>query len=316
MSGFRRPLPYALIAIAMAGGFHVEPRSSHVIEPARAYAADARPLPFFYDLYTFRGTAGKTTVVTAYAVEAGELEREYVDDRVQYRFSVTLVLTDTELRTVHTTHDTVFVDVARALRPEHLLFTHVEVLAPPSTAMQQQFTMIDATTPGIGQLYNDALPIPDYSGDHLMISDIAFGHADADSGWRRRNATLALLPTRQFPTSEFNVYYEIYNLPVGRTYTTEIAFEPLREEGGDRDDRRPVRLQFTGESAAGRDGVLAELRRVESSLERGSYRITVTITDGTTGEKASRSRNFEVRGWERGATMVAARPSGHDSHQR
>ena len=49
----------------------------------------------------------------------------------------------------------------------------------------------DATTPGVGQLYSSPFPIPDYSGDHLMLSDIALGQlfgdgADACCGVRVR----------------------------------------------------------------------------------------------------------------------------------
>ena len=37
------------------------------------HADDLRPLPFFHDLYTFRGPAGSTDIVSAFAVEAGHL---------------------------------------------------------------------------------------------------------------------------------------------------------------------------------------------------------------------------------------------------
>ena len=36
-----------------------------------------RPLPFFYDLYTFRGDERTTTVVVAFAVPVLRLEREW-----------------------------------------------------------------------------------------------------------------------------------------------------------------------------------------------------------------------------------------------
>src|SRR5690606_37336777 len=261
----------------------------------------ARPLPFYYDLYTFRGDGGMTTVVSAFAVEAGELETERVGDGVRYRFSVTLVLADPVVKSVTNTHDTVFVRVPRPLEDEHLLFTHASIDAPPSTTTRQRVIMTDATTPGIGQLYSDSFPIPDYSGSNLMLSDIALGHPDANGGWRRGGATLALLPTSQFPSSAFDVYYEIYNMPTGARYTTSILIEPIG--GGD-----PVTLEFEGVSLAERGGVIPELRRVETSLERGSYRITVTITNRDTGVRVSRSREFDVRGWDRGTTMVAAIP--------
>jgi hypothetical protein len=269
----------------------------------------AGPLPFFYDLYTFRGQADSTTVVAAFAVPAGRLEKEGFNARVRYRFDVTLVLADTALGSVSRTDDSVFVGVTRPLADEHLLFTHVEVQAAPSGSTLQRVIMSDAKTPGVGQLYSSSFPIPDYSGRHLMLSDIALGQPDADAGWKRGAATLALLPTSQFPASAFDVYYEIYNLPYGHTYVTEIAVEHADDSGTARvGDRRPVRLRFAGESAARADGSLPELRRVETSLANGRYRITVTIRDGVTGQTASRSRVFEVNEWQRGATLVPAWP--------
>jgi hypothetical protein len=122
--------------------------------------------------------------------------------------------------------------------------------------------------------------------------------------------TLALLPTSQFPAGAFDVYYEIYNLPRGRAYTTEIGVQELNESGRPIDQDPPARLSFSGESAAGGDDAIQELRRVEASLGRGSYRLTVTVTDTRTGESASRTRDFEVRGSQRRATMVAALPHG------
>ena len=129
-----------------------------------------RPLPFFYDLYTFRAEGGRTTVVAAFAVEAGDLETKRVDDNNRYRFSVTLLLADTALRSVTNRHDSVFVDLPRRLRDEHLLYTHIEVEAPPSPDIRQSVYMIDATESGIGQLYWEYMRIPDYSGTELMLS--------------------------------------------------------------------------------------------------------------------------------------------------
>jgi hypothetical protein len=268
-----------------------------------------RPLPFFYDLYTFRADGDSTTVVAAFAVEAGELETRRVDDNNRYRFSVTLLLADTVLRSVTNRHDSVFVDLPRRVRGEHLLYTHIEVQAPPSPNIRQTVFMIDATEAGIGQSYWQYIQIPDYSGTELMLSDVALGQPDAQIGWERRGATLALLPTRQLPSRQFDIYYEIYNLPAGNPYTTEITIERL---AGDPDeaaqDREPIRLRFSGESTAGADHTLPEMRHVGTPFAKGSYRITVTIEDLNTGERASQSRTFEVQNSGPGATMVPAVP--------
>lgn len=258
-------------------------------------------LPFFYDLHTFRGDEGNTTVVAAIAVPVRGLRRERRNSRVRYRFDVRFVLADTARRSVVETVDSVFVSMPRALAGQHLLHTYVEVQAPPTTSTLQRVVVTDATRPGVGQLYDSPFPIPDYSGTDLMLSDIAFGLPDATAGWTRRGVTLALLPTSQFPESTFDVYYEIYNLPSGSPYDTEISVEPL-----DDPEDLVVRTLFSGESAARADGSFGELRRVESALPKGRYRLTVAVRDKVSGQIATRSRVVEVRGWGRGATMVPA----------
>jgi hypothetical protein len=277
--------------------------------PARTTPAARRPLPFFYDLYTFRGDARHTAVIAAFAVPTGQLEREEEDDEVRYRFDVTLVLADTATRAVYRTDDTVFVSVPRPLDGEHLLATHIEVRAPPSSTTLQRVIMNDETTPGIGQLYTSAFPIPDYRGSRLMLSDIAMGLPDAQAGWIRGDVRLALLPTSQFPEGSFDLYYEVYNLPRGNRYVTEITIEPVDEEGTPQPDAgNAVRTTFTGEAATRGDGSLAELRRVDATLPRGRYRLTVSVTDQETGGVARRSRLFHVQGWMPGTTLVPALP--------
>ena len=310
-------LPWTFTAILVGGfGFDVAsqvagPSDILVVQPSTSVdRSPVRPLPFFYDIYTFRGEGGRTTVVAAFAVEAGELETKRVGDNERYRFSVTLVLADTVLRSVTNRHDSVFAELPRRVSDEHLLYTHIDVQAPPSHDIQQRLTMIDATESGIGQLYWKYTQIPDYSGTELMLSDVALGQPDATTGWTRGEATLALLPTSRFPSSAFDVYYEIYNLPVGNPYTTEVTVE--RVAGSSREtaeDREPIRMRFSGESAAAADGTLPQLRAVTASLGKGSYRITVTIEDLSTGKTASGSRTFEIRSSGRGATMVPALPN-------
>lgn len=276
------------------------------VEVGDAYV---RPLPFFYDLYTFRGDGDSTTVVAAFAVEAGNLDTKRVDDSNRYRFNVTLLLADPTLGSVTNRHDSVFVDLPRRMSDEHLLYTHIEVKAPPSRRIRRSVFMIDATQAGTGQVYSEYIQIPDYSGTELMLSDVALGQPDAQIGWERGGATLALLPTRQVPSRAFDIYYEIYNLPTGNPYTTEITFERIAVSSGEKvEDYVPVSLRFEGESAAAADGPVSEMRRVETSFGKGRYRMTVTVEDRTTGETATRTRMFELRTSGRDATLVPAVP--------
>ena len=266
-----------------------------------------RDLPFFYDLYTFRTDGGGTTVVAAVAVPVRRLRAERMDRRVRYRFDLRFVVADTSRLSVFSTIDSVFVSVPRALSGQHLLHTYVEVEAAPSTTTVQRVIVTDAARPGTGQLYTTPFPIPDYSGTDLMLSDIALGLPDPKGGWTRRGATLALLPTSEFPESSFDVYYEIYNLPSGTPYETAISIEPLDGSGS---DDRAVRTLFSGESAARADGSVAELRQVQSALPKGRYRLTVSVRNMVSGQIAARSRPIQVRGWRSGTTLVPAMPRG------
>jgi hypothetical protein len=264
----------------------------------------AGPLPFFYDLYTFRGPAGSTAVVSSFAVEAGRLATRAVDGRKQYRFSLSLVLADTALKRVSNTHDTVYIEVEQPFPDEHLLYTHVEVLAAASTSTWQRVIVIDAITSGVGQLYTEPYPIPDYSGSALMLSDIVLARPGAETGWERGDLILGILPSTRFPPDVFDIYYEIYNLPADHVYVTEIAIEKAEPDGAP--EHEPIRLRFSGQSDSGPDGQLSELRQVDASLSRGSYRLTVTVTDRVTGQTATRSRSFVVQDRARDATRVKA----------
>jgi hypothetical protein len=263
------------------------------------YPSYARELPFFYDLYTFRGQPGKTAVVAAFAVPADKLEKNVDDEGVHYRFDVSLILADTAMGTVSRTDDSATVRATRALSDQELLRAHLEVQVPPSASTLQRVIMTDPTVPGIGQLYGGPFPIPDYSGSNLMLSDIALGQPNPATGWKRGDVTLALVPTNQFPTGSFSLYYEIYNLPAGRSYTTEVMIERVDKGAGERlrglfgagDD---VRVKYSGESSARADGTLPELRTIGVPLRKGRYRMTVIVKDDASGQTARRSRLFRI----------------------
>lgn len=267
-------------------------------------------LPFFYDLYTFRGSGGVTLVAAAVAVEAGELEAERVDDGVGYRFNVSFVLADTLLKTVHRADGTVSVSATRPLRGEHLLHTQVTVEAPPSTHTMQRVVMTDPQAVGVGQLYDSSFPIPDYSGDTLMLSDIALGQPAGDEGWRRGDVSLSILPIGRFPGSTFEIYYEIYNLPPGHGYDTQVTVELLGDPGS-ASATESFGLRFQADARSGSGNTVQELRSISGQLEVGLYRMTVAVEDRVSGEVVTRTRLFQVRPTGDGTTpVIAVPPSG------
>jgi hypothetical protein len=303
------PLAIAFLAVWTVPGMVPPDRVGSASGSEEGTAQPAGSLPFFYDLYSFRGDSGVTDVVASFAVPAGNLDHDNVDGNVRYRFSVTFVLADTALGLVSRADDSVFVSVERPLAGEHLLHSHVETGAAPSRTTVQRVVVTDASYPGTGQLYTHAYEVPDYGGEALMLSDIALGLPERSGGWRRGDVTLALLPRDRLPSGVFDVYYEVYNLTEGGAYRTEISIEPLRGPDPPRlAGDRSVRVSFAGESAAEPGEALPELRRLDASLADGPYRLTVTVTDEITGQTARRETPLVVRKWEEGATLVPTCP--------
>lgn len=253
-----------------------------------------RELPFFFDLYTFRGDAGRTSVVAAVAVPFEKLTRHAND----YRLDVSLILADTASRRVIRQDDSLSL-AARSVKPDDLFRLHVEVAAPPSNSTVQRVIVSDPSEPGVGQLYGGPFRIPDYSGTKLMLSDLVLAEPVAEGRWHRGDVALALVPTGFFRGGSFNIFYEIYNIATNAKFVTEIEIEALRESAGDKikglfAGKGKMTLRFESEAVNARDGVLQELRRVDAPLPAGSYRMSVTVKNLETQETAKAEREFAV----------------------
>lgn len=94
----------------------------------------------------------------------------------------------------------------------------------------------------------------------------------------RTHVTLPTSPTPRGvpPHHRFRAYYEVYGLPGGTAYSTELRIDRVR--GGIARAVRgmfggndSIRLRFTDE-AAGRDGTQREIRLIDSALDPGRYR--------------------------------------------
>lgn len=254
-------------------------------------------LPFYYDLFTFRGKGGKTDVVAALAVPADRLTR--VPERPDaYVLRLSFIVVDTARKTVTR------VDTTYALRSDRRLgagdYIRVEAQVPtvPTDAAVERLVLRDAAAGSAGEAYAASVPVREYAGGKLTISDIVLAEPRGTGAWRRGDVSLALVPPRQFPEGSFAVFYEIYNLRPGASFETTI-----RVEGMDRDAIRAllgigggsIRLAFRGEAQPNAEGVVQAVRRIKGQLKPGRYRITIQIRDVVSGESATRSRELIVR---------------------
>jgi hypothetical protein len=133
-----------------------------------------------------------------------------------------------------------------------------------------------------------------------MVSDIVLAHPDSVGDWRRGGATFALALPRVFERERpFTVYYEVYNLPADRSYSTRIVVEPAARRGflsglfGG--GGATINVGFDDVAAPNADGVIAETRRLASDLAAGTYRMTVTVTTPDGGSAVTES-TFVVDG--------------------
>ena len=249
-----------------------------------------KDLPFYFDLYTFRGHAGRTSVVAAVAVPVEKLQKSVAALHPAYRIDLSLILVDTASRKVIRQDDSVAITATRAFKNDDLFRMHVEVAVPPSRTTVQRVIVSDPSEPGIGQLYGGPFLIPDYGAPKLMLSDVVLAEPRVEGRWRRGDVALALVPTGRFKGGSFRVFYEIYNIEKNTAYSTEIEIEPLQRSAGRKlkelfgAAKRGISLKFDGVALDVRDGALQELRQVEAPLPPGKYRMRITVrtADGAT----------------------------------
>jgi hypothetical protein len=149
--------------------------------------------------------------------------------------------------------------------------------------------------------YGGTVTVPDYGGRELQLSDIVLAEPDSLGSFARGPHRLALAPTQVFPGGRFRVFYEIYNLPAGEPYRTEIRIERAKRSALARLFGRgnPVALRFdeiAPEPVAPEPvaGLHYQLRDVEAPLAPGDYLMRVRVR--TAGSEVERTRRFTVPG--------------------
>ena len=257
-----------------------------------------KDLPFYFDLFTFRATEGRTSVVAAVAVPREKLNMTEVAANPAYRIDLSLILVDTLTRKVIREDDSLMLATEHNHK-EDLFRLHVEIAVPPSRTTVQRLIVSDPTEPGVGQLYGGPFPIPDYTGSKLMLSDIVLAEPGVKGKWHRGDVSLALVPTRYFKGGKFNVFYEVYNLAPNANYSTEVEIEPIRRTTGQKlkslfGGSSTIRFRFEGQATNVKNGTMQELRRVDAPLGAGDYRMRITVKNLDNGETTRNERTFTI----------------------
>ncbi|HET9440337.1 MAG TPA: GWxTD domain-containing protein [Longimicrobiales bacterium] len=243
-------------------------------------------LPFYYDLYSFKGENGATSLTVAAAIPGTSVSARQIGSNFIYALQASLILIDTATADVARKDTTFSLRSSRPLGDNEHLRLHIDLPARSTSSMVHRVVLRDLVTPGKGQLYGGDAEIKNFTGTSLMLSDVVL--AEPDNGtWQRGEARLGLVPPRQFMEGKpLRLFYEIYNLPGNADYRTEIIMEPVEGETGFGRIKKlfggggnGVRLQFDGVAPSNTAGVVQELRQVTTQVKPGKYRVSVRVTN-------------------------------------
>ena len=233
-----------------------------------------KPLTLFHDFATFRGQ-GCTDVVYSVAAPVPT-----------YRLTVAVADTFTwEAATI----DSVVVGAVQS--GDYLRSTGVFCTRPDYNSYVRISATADSTT---GVTAGGELTIPDYSGRGLMMSDMLFASTQPGP-FVRGSARLSLVPPRQFREGDaFRVFYELYNLPPGRNYRTEITLTTTESNFFARLFKGKTRTTVTFEGTAEGASAVQELRTLIPQIEAGEAEVSVKVTDLVSGETAERKKKMWI----------------------
>jgi hypothetical protein len=161
-------------------------------------------------------------------------------------------------------------------------------------------------------IYKDPLPVPDYSGTHLMLSSIQLTTRVTEPKTLDKTKIKGGIEVQPTPYPGFksstppSIYFEVYNLqlsPEGRArYRTEVAVHQVTSERAVRrtsGSLRPIRSQnptilLSDEAEITARDDMRVLGLDIAGLSAGPVLLTISITDLLSGTKAESSEFFRI----------------------
>jgi len=195
--------------------------------------------------------------------------------------------------------DTLRVFGARqALRPPAYLTGRLALAVPPGRYRYRFLVMTPDASAG-DLVRQDSLDVPALGGGRFAVSDVVVGREGSGLVWVSAGDD-TVRPLSRFPEgSAAEVYYEVYGLPRGAPYHTIVRLE--------REGRRSLFGAIRGLFGGGRAAVLLEFDAASAGavtrvhrevalrdVAKGTYRLTVVITDPASGVTTTRTQRFQV----------------------
>lgn len=227
-----------------------------------------------------------------FAIPGERLDAQPAADGVRYPLQFRVVVSDSADNVV-ATMDTVRVFAARQeLRKPAYLSGR---LALPVPAGQYRYRLLVRSLDGAaGDLLASRLRVERLDPDRFAVSDIVVGREGSGLVWvSPAGDTVRLNPLQRVPEGgRVHLYYEIYGLASGAAYHTVVRLEREGRRGLFGGRHKAVLLEFDAPASG---PVTREQRGIElRDVSKGTYRLTVVITNPATGESATRSQRFQV----------------------
>ncbi len=259
-------------------------------------------LPFVYRFYAFRRAGEGSEVWAAFLFPGERLEPETVDGQLLYSPDVSFILADSAAGEVYRADSVFQFRSPERLGPGQFIRAHLNVAAEPSRSAFYRVAVRDANAPRHGRIYGGPIAVRDLSGGRIGLSDLVLAERGGGPWWRG-GVSLALRPTHQFRVGEpLVLFYEIYDLPAGAPYRTEVTIEreglgiwsALRRFLGL--EQTPLGLTLRFEGLAGEvEGLgLQEMREITTGLAPGTYVLRVKVTNLEWEESATAETTLRV----------------------
>lgn len=231
--------------------------------------------------------SGAPLAVIPYAIKVGDVDRTEDSTGVTATLALTLRQWDPGKASWQST------DVIRRLRlPAKLRnSSHLTgyLVTPTSTGVSAWSLVAQQGSDRRGRAWQDDKPA--LGAGTLRLSDLILGEASQGQTWTTtsgREVPLAPLGTHDRKES-VSLYWQVRSAVPRAEVSTRVALS----EVGARGEKPAIEVAFTGPLTAGINELQRELGI--SRLDKGEYRLELTVSDRASGESATRSARLLVR---------------------
>jgi hypothetical protein len=168
----------------------------------------------------------------------------------------------------------------------------VAAIALPARDATVRVAVRNQNDMGQGQIVTTARAIPDFSTDHLALSDLVI--AETRNGtWSRGPIRLAPIPAHLIAAgTAFRLFYELYGAQNGDSLDVQIIMAPgddpsvLSRLKSLVDRNSAKQIGFSERAEVDESGTARVVREIGADLEPGRYVVTVRIRDARSVETA------------------------------